>query len=237
MAAKRVKHRQLAVADFRPSKNGLQFPNRFPGIPLPDALSKLIDTSRSVHGLCGGMCFTVIDYTRAKKVPPKAAKVPDKETSLYEYLSKRQMASWGTMSSQILRYVQWMTYSDSKAQAESWESWQELKKNLDEGDLTVIGLIYTDFSESIRVWDNHQVLAYGYEVLEDDTIQIDLYDPNYPKDDTITLQVTPVKIKDGDTKTEQAVTCVQMRGDKKIHDVHGFLIVPYEFTPPPDRLA
>jgi two-component system chemotaxis response regulator CheY len=59
--------KQVKVKNFTPSRNGFKFPNRFPGVLLPDPLQKVIDSSNSVHGLCGGMCFTVIDHVKAGK--------------------------------------------------------------------------------------------------------------------------------------------------------------------------
>jgi hypothetical protein len=232
MATLAVKKEQK-IKGFAPSKNGLKFPNRFPGLPLPDALTKFIDTSKSVHGLCGGMCFTVIDYTKSKKKAPEVNAVPQEETPLYHYLAKRQLASWGTMSMMVLRYAQWMTFSDDKAQSESLESWQHVKKQLDDGEFQVLGLIYHDLHESLAVWDNHQVLAYGYTELADGSAHIHVYDPNYPKNDNIHIEVTPVK----EGGKVVGVKTAQYKDEKKIHPMHGFLVVPYDYEEPPDKLG
>jgi hypothetical protein len=231
MAASAVKQ-EHTIKGFAPSKNGLKFPNRFPGIPLPDALAKLIDTSKSVHGLCGGMVFTVIDYNKSKKKAPAVNDVPKEETDLYNYLKKRQLASWGKMNTMVLRYVQWMTFSDEKAQAETRKSWQVVKKALDDNDFAVLGLIYNDIRDSLRVWDNHQVLAYGYSEMEDGTTRIHLYDPNFPNNDNIHIEVKPVK--GGKIK---GVTTAQYKDGEKIHPMHGFLVVPYDYEEPPDKLG
>ena len=218
------------VANFRPSEHGFQFVNRFPGFPLPKALGKLIDTSKSVHGLCGGMCFGVIDYISNGMELPKIKDIPEQGSLLYEYLAERQFASWGRMNLMVFKYIRWMAYSDERAQAETLESWLSLRYKLAGGRFAVIGLIYKDFRESVRVWDNHQVLAYGYEVMSDGTIRILLYDPNYPGDDSIALVITPTTLKNGHRGMQGA----QYRGDQRIHEVHAFLNVPYRpKTPPP----
>ncbi len=229
--------KQKQVAGFKPSKNGFSFPNYFPGLPLPEALEKLIDTSKTAHGLCGGMCFTVIDHFRAHKPVPAANQVPERDTRLYEYLAKRQMASWGTLSTQVLRYVQWMSYSDEKAQQESVESWEELRQRLDDGDLTVIGLVYNDFTETLRVWDNHQVLAYGYTIQPQGTILIHVYDPNHPGNDEIHIRARPITLKEGPGKEVKGLVCGQYNGEKRMKNVHGFIVVPYDPDDPPDDLA
>src|SRR5688500_3432689 len=72
--------KQVKVKGFKPSKNGFKFPNRFPGFPLPPALKAVIDTSKSIHGLCGGMVFAVIDFKRARRKLPALDHVPAEDT-------------------------------------------------------------------------------------------------------------------------------------------------------------
>ena len=232
MAPETIK-RERKVAAFKPSQNGLKFTNRFPGLPLPEPLATLIDTSKSVHGLCGGMVFTTIDYMKAKKEPPATTAVPDEDTKLYEYLKKRQTASWGLLDSQVLRYVWWMGLNDEKAQEETLDSWREIRKKLDKEDFAVVGLIYHNFHETLAVWDNHQVLAYGYQELEDGTIRILLYDPNFPKEDDIYIEAKGVKIKKPG-KPEFGMKAGQFKGGKHLYNLHGFMLVPYEYNEPPD---
>jgi len=227
---------QHSVGGFVPSQNGLHFPNRFPGVPLPGPLAQVIDTSKSVHGLCGGMCFTVIDHFKAGRPVPLVDAVPDGATPLYEYLSKRQWESWGLLGTEVLRYVQWMTYSDKKAGAESFESWELLKGRLDADELTVIGLVYNDIRETLRVWDNHQVLAHGYTVQDNGAIHIHVYDPNYPNLDTVRIEATPVRFRRWFTLRTGLISA-QYVGQKKVHDIHGWMVVPYDYSPPPDDLG
>jgi hypothetical protein len=227
--------KETRVSGFLPSANGFQFPNRFPGLPLPPVIAKLIDTSKSVHGLCGGMCFTVVDFANAKRPMPVLDKVPDEGTPLYRYLAERQLASWGRMEQQVLRYIQWMAMPDKKAFGESMKSLKEVRTRLDAGHLTVLGLIYHDFEETLAVWDNHQVLAYGYSVLADKRIHIQLYDPNFPKRDDVYLEVTPIPAEPG--KKSPGVSVEQYRGDKKVYHLHGFFVVPYEPEAPPKNIT
>jgi hypothetical protein len=223
---------EIMVKDFRPSRNGFKFPNRFPGVPLPDVLEKLIDTSKSVHGLCGGMCYTVIDAFNAGKLLPETDSVPNEETKLYQHLAKRQWASWGFMDTQVLRYVHWMTLSDAKAQAETHESFEALQEKLSAEQLTVIGLVYHDIRETLRVWDNHQVLAHGCSHLPDGSYHIHVYDPNYPRHDDVYIEARPIVVERHGGEVP-GLECAQYRGEKKLKDVHGFLVVPYHQAPPP----
>jgi hypothetical protein len=236
MAAKAAVKKEMKVKGFVPSANGFQFPNRFPGLPLPPVIAKMIDTSKSVHGLCGGMCFTVVDFATANRKPPKVDDVPDENTPLYHYLAQRQLASWGRMEQQVLRYIQWMAFSDKRAARESDKSVKDLRARLDAGHLTVLGLIYHDFQETLAVWDNHQVLAYGYSVLADKRIHIHLYDPNYPKRDDVYLEVTSTPVWQW-WKRRPGVSVEQFRGDEKVFHLHGFFIVPYEPETPPGDIV
>jgi len=68
----------------------------------------------------------------------------------------------------------------------------EVLKQLNEGTPVPLGLVLVDADESLEVWRNHQVLAYGYRFISRDTIEILIYDPNYPLRDDISLRCTRV---------------------------------------------
>ncbi len=220
------------VPGFKPSRNGLKFPNYFKDVPLPDAITRMIDTSNTVYGLCGGMCFTVIDHYTAKKPVPSIDEVPGREQPLWDYLFNRQKDSWGKMSSQVLRYTRWMSLADDAAMKESAGSWKELKAVLDANRLAVLGLVYRDLRETLRVWDNHQVLAHGYTIYDEGTVHVNLYDPNLAKDDSVYLELKATRVDD-----QTAYEAGQFRKGEKYKDVHGFFVVPYDYNEPPDGLG
>lgn len=225
--------REHRVQDFLPSHNGLKFTNRFPGTPLPQMLDKFFDTSKSAYGLCGGMCFTVIDFAKSRKQPPTVADVPGEQSKLFDYLKKRQIASFGLLDAVVLRFIYWMSLTDEKAQEETLDEWRKIRKQLDKHDFAVLGLIYRNFTESLLPWDNHQVLAYGYQELEDGAIRIMLYDPNYPGQDDVYIEAKGVQIeKPG--KAEFGMKAGQYKAGKHIHNLHGFMYIPYEYNNPPD---
>lgn len=224
--------KQIKVKGFKPSKNGFKFPNRFAGFPLPPALKAFIDTSNSVHGLCGGMCFAVIDFAKTKKKMPQVDDVPTEETPLYDYIKRRQLATWGRLQLKALQYVKWMTYSEEKAAVETLKSWRSVRSMLNRSDFAVLGLLYHNFKETFAVWDNHQVLAYGYSEMNDGRFRIHLYDPNYPNRDDIYIDCEPIQVMHDD-KLTKGLKCVQYKGDEKLHDMHGFLYVSYKPEIPP----
>ena len=71
------------IMSFMPSAHGLRFPNRFPGIPAPFHVPGI---DKSIYGLCGGMCFTVLDYLHAGQPVPDSPHIPEKNTPFWRYL-------------------------------------------------------------------------------------------------------------------------------------------------------
>jgi hypothetical protein len=60
--------------------------------------------------------------------------------------------------------------------ARSKQEWRKLKASVDAGDPVPIGLV----RDTKNVYDNHQVLAVGYDEADEAHGTIYLYDPNYP---------------------------------------------------------
>src|SRR5690349_20324030 len=129
-----------------------------------------------------------------------------------------------------------MALSDDTAAHKTDQSVSEVCKQLDAGHLTVLGLIYHDFHETIAVWDNHQVLAHGYSLLADGTVRIMLYDPNFPNDDGVYLECASTEVMQG-KKQVKARSVDQYRDGKKLYHLHGFFVVPYKPETPPDDLS
>jgi len=61
-------------------------------------------------------------------------------------------------------------------------------QSLERNELVPLGLVLTRAGRG-RLWNNHQVLAYALERLDDATLHIRIYDPNYPADDNCILRV------------------------------------------------
>jgi hypothetical protein len=67
--------------------------------------------------------------------------------------------------------------------------WPKVKADLDGGRLSPIGLIRHKSANPIDILNNHQVLAWGYDLNGDDLI-LHVYDPNDPAEDiTLTLNI------------------------------------------------
>lgn len=62
------------------------------------------------------------------------------------------------------------------------------QKDLDNGKLSPLGLVRVKSLNPFEIRRNHQVLAYGYDLIENN-LSIHIYDPNFPNDDVVTLSL------------------------------------------------
>ncbi len=178
---------------FDPRINGFKFINYF---QLPSSIGLNISfvhiTSVSlpnlVYGLCGGMCFSALDYFYAGKGIPGDGNIPASGSPIYNYLLSRQLTSLdhGT----IEKVIFWMLSSDEDlAERMVGGEIPALRASLDGGSPAVLVLIrargLTDPSH------NHQVTAIGYDFdPASKAMTIYLYDPNHPGEEpSLTLNL------------------------------------------------
>ena len=145
------------------------------------------------YGLCGGMCFTVLDFYH--RPDPRFEQVrserPSPGTSLREYVWKRQVTSVRGNGARfvawhfLLRYVPsgW-PFGGGTGWLLAWSKreWRKLKSWLDEDRLVPVGLV----RDTENIFDDHQVVAFDYEAEEGEAGgKIYLYDPNCPGDRSV----------------------------------------------------
>lgn len=146
-------------------------------------------------GLCGGMTFATLDYYSAGRAAPDAL------GNLFEYLCERQQDSLD-LPGGVYRYMNWQTAADNSQMMFGWRvregisyatlttEWPRVRALLDAGFLAPLGLIKTDSPNPKALSENHQVLAYGYDLSpEAELLKIRVCDPNYPRDGSITLRL------------------------------------------------
>jgi hypothetical protein len=187
-----------AVPDFKPSRCGLHFLNMFPPEPLLSIPLPLgsIPLGKASGGLCGGMAYTTRDYFQAGQLPPATTDPPPAGSDLYKYLVKRLFDSF-SLPSGVAKYYQWMTLGDGDnwfVHGVSWrtiqEEWPLIQADLHSGVLSPLGLVRVQSFDPLQLGENHQVLAYGYELDENSNdLTLFLYDPNHPNQDDVTLQI------------------------------------------------
>jgi len=141
-----------------------------------------------VYGLCGGMCFAALDCHRVG-IPMSRLfgrlERPMPGSPLHRYLWKRQLDSW---ASDGLRFVVWLVFLNhvparrpfgggaAWLKRRSQREWRKLKAFLDAGQPMPIGLV----RDRKNLYDNHQVVALGYDEVDDTHARIRIYDPNCP---------------------------------------------------------
>jgi hypothetical protein len=235
---------------FLPSKHGFAFRNAFKGSPLPAVLrnaesgplnavkSSVSAGLPSEYGLCGGMSLAAADFYLSGLKAEHGKTVPEHGSALYEYLYQRQtdsMGQWGVMA---LKFWKWMGLPDRSKSGESTAHLSAMELPtivacLKARQLLPIGLVYTSQAEGGKLWENHQVLAYGIVEREDGVVDLRIYDPNFPGDDECIVRVTPIGKSDKPTE----VTAERITGKGAQKKVRGFFAMPYEPRIPPKSLA
>jgi hypothetical protein len=183
--------------NFDPRLHGFKFINRFelPGLAnlsLPGLNSSPFSLGNMVYGLCGGMCFSALDYFHAGRPVPDFASEEDVSLRLYNYLLTRQLNSLAGGS--LLKVIAWMAMDDSDLVTKMVQSEiPNLTAALAGGNPAVLVLIrvhgLTDPTH------NHQVTAIGYDLDPDNnSMTIHLYDPNHPGEEpTLTMNLSRPK--------------------------------------------
>jgi hypothetical protein len=65
--------------------------------------------------------------------------------------------------------------------------WPAIRRDLDGGSLSTVGLVKVVGRDPNKLGLNHQVVAYGYD-LDGSMVTLRVYDPNFPNDDEVTLR-------------------------------------------------
>jgi hypothetical protein len=174
---------QNVMTTFSPQLNGLKFINRF---EIPDFLklnlplfpNSPLHITDIVYGLCGGMCFTALDYFNVGKAVPAYTDINDISLGLFYYLWKRQLASLDHKV--IEKLFVWMLLDDlGVARNVAADEVPALRAKLDKK--TPVPLVLVRVRGISDPTHNHQVLAVGYDFDPDSQqMTIYLYDPNHP---------------------------------------------------------
>ncbi|MBN8598219.1 MAG: hypothetical protein J0L78_11150 [Planctomycetes bacterium] len=213
---------------FLPSRDGFAFANNFPGAPLPTFLnSSGTNDPKSAFGLCGGMAAAAADYFLAGLSAPTQTALPERGSTLYEYLFLRQAQSFGPGIVTALKFAEWTTKSDAELNTLTNGEIEILAKALRERPVVPIGLIIARPGGppgARNISDNHQVLALAMEK-NDGVATIRVYDPNYPKDDNVVIILNLLN-------TKQPVG-IRNRPKGRATAIRGVFVLPYEAAVPP----
>lgn len=204
------------VPNFKPSVNGFHFPNSFAAgiplttitIPIPGGSPITVPIGDASNGVCGGMVWAVLDFftTQPRQHIPATTAVPGAGNPLTAYINKRLLDSftlWAGLGSNAAHYAGLMTTLDH----DTWlahgvpyvianSEWPKIKADIDAGRPSPLGLVPDTWTWPTnipliveRYKHSHQVLAYGYDFADDQTLTLYVYDPNDPDDDNSTIVI------------------------------------------------
>lgn len=235
---------EIPAFNFKPTVHGFKFVNNFSGYPLPFSVPNLpqLSTVEKCYGLCGGMSSAVYDFLLVGRTIPDEIAAPVQGSILHHYLYRRQIDTFGAFGEYIAKFAQWMVLPDDTilgTQKRTYDEFEEIRAKLDDGNAVVLGLVYVSGSDNFAIWKNHQVLAYGYSEISVTTIDINIYDPNYPENDDVVIRVERVPV--GTTfvpgvpprkRTVLGFSCTQKVSNLN-KSLRGFFAMPYVPVEPP----
>lgn len=180
------------LPDFTAATRGFAFPNSFPrGTPV--VKFGPLKFGDATFGLCGGMVFAAVDfYLRNRKIAAAEA-----EPELVRLFSRRLLDSWAFPFGWS-RYYLWQIWPsatvyhngvrvlDGVVRWTRLQEWPSIRAELDAGRPAPLGLVKEKGFDPRKLNRNHQVLAYGYDLV-DSTVELAVYDPNYPADESLRL--------------------------------------------------
>lgn len=225
---------------FLPSQHGFQFNNAFSGYMLPLSLPFLSDGKvPGIYGLCGGMSAGAADFLLFGRKIPAEHEPPRRGTKLHRYLFRRAIDSFAAGET-ILRFARWMLLPDEGLNG-TWRltlrEWEKVRDALDNQRLVPLGQLRAKASNlqevTRRVWDNHQVLAYGYTGQPDGSIDIHIYDPNCRAADDVIIHLERVQVGEEDGEPVYGLTCYERDCWERRRLLRGFFAIPYEPVEPP----
>lgn len=188
---------------FNPVQHGFKFRNDFVNhvITVP-SLGINFDT----FGRCGGMAFAALDYWHHHLAVPEDSSLPSDGTLVSKYIYDRLMDSIMANAYKNFHFMRtpdhptWIN-GIGVARATREEEFPRLKQLIDQGQPCALGLAKaTNIGE---FGNNHQVVAYGYEV-GDPYSTVLIYDNNFPN-----------------TEVRLTFTTAYDPGERQVHHSHG----------------
>jgi hypothetical protein len=229
-----------AVSGFLPSTAGLHFSNSFPAVPhfTINVLGAQVPIGNAANGLCGGMVFTVRDYYEAGSTPPPDTSPPS-SGPLYDALVNRLYASFnlpfgpakymGLMNPDLPDHETDLSRIGLAPHGRAWvainEEWPKIRADLDNNRLSPMALVTIKSRDPFQMGQNHQVLAYGYELDLNDLV-LRIYDPNSPNNDSLNISMSVADPQHTTTISYSGT----LGGDNK---VWCFFRPDYTFVSPP----
>ena len=207
---------------FNPKEDGFKFANKFaPKIKVNFPLIGEIEIQNLMTGLCGGMCYTALDYFHKGMPAPSRRTVPKIGSGLHIHLVRKQIESLIPPDG-VIKVLDW----SAREKARVWRhtggrEFGKLRTRLDKGEPAVLALIRAARGDDPR--KNHQVVAHAYRSDgQTQDVEIGIYDPNHPEEGpTISMNVRNPK---------RGINIIQSTGEP----LRGFFVIDYKPGDPPN---
>jgi hypothetical protein len=180
-----------AVPGFLPSTHGLRFANRFPSGPtlrLGRIDPRWIGIGDATDGLCGGMSWFVRERFEAGLPIPPDTDRPANGSPLFRALVRRQVLSLDWMRTPLRIWWMGALGAEHALRQTRATEWPRIRADIDAGRLAMVGLVRQTGWNPFRLTDNHQVLAYAYEI-DGDAVTLRICDPNWPGRDDVLVHL------------------------------------------------
>jgi len=147
------------------------------------------------------MVFAARDYFETGRTPPPETTAPS-EGPVFDYLVDRLFDSFDLPLGPV-RYLElmnpafpegetWLSRLGLAPHGRAWQmskiEWPKVKGDIDSGHPSPLGLVLTRSSNPFDLKLNHQVLAFGYDLVGT-SLRLHLNDPNAPGRDDVVLSV------------------------------------------------
>jgi hypothetical protein len=144
-----------------------------------------------LYGLCGGMAYSSLDHWQAKVPLPRGAQGTDRPERTGAAPGQLRQLLWDRLIDSLVgggvlaRTLEWSLILNQVPEPfggapellrRTVDEWARVRQHIDAGEPWPIGLIYTNRN----VWDQHQVVVYGYEALGAGSGKLYVYDSNAP---------------------------------------------------------
>ena len=169
-----------STTSFGPRTHGFNFANSFsPTIKVRVPLIGEIKLQNLMTGLCGGMCFTALDYFNKGEPIHPSGTVPSIGSRLHAHLVVKQIESMIPPDG-VIRVLDWTSKSNEFVwRHTAGREFGKIQTRLVKGEPVVLALIRADRGEDPR--KNHQVVAHAHDFNEvTGEVRIQIYDPNLP---------------------------------------------------------
>jgi len=192
------------------------------------------------------MSSAAADFYLAGKASPPNNSAPSQGSPLHQYLYRRQVDSFGFLGAYIAKFAEWMAIPDDTlagTRKRSFDEFEQVRVRLDEKEPVLLGLVYVSSANTLEIWKNHQVLAYDYVDTPGPTLDVKIYDPNFPSDDSCVIHCERVNLGavtvpgvPPRSRTVFGFKCTERPSGRAGITVRGFFTMPYTPVVPPQGL-